>query len=95
MRCMCRRLAGRPTGDQRDGASQVPPPAGAVRSRRFVSIGRPGSLVPWIIRTRYGPQPEEKAVCPLRVDSELRDGSTRGWRGPKSPKKGYSSLQSA
>ena len=38
-------------------------------------IGR--SLAPWIIRTRCGPQPEEKAACSLHV--EVPGGPTHGW----------------
>ena len=30
-------------------------------------IGR--AFLPWIIRTRYGPQPEEKAACSLHVEA--------------------------
>jgi hypothetical protein len=45
-------------------------------------IGR--ALAPWIIRTRYGPQPEEKAACALHV--EAPGGPPHGWCRPKSTK---------
>jgi hypothetical protein len=67
--CMWKRLAGRPTGDARLVQAQVHPPARAVRSRPFVSAG-PSKFLPWIVRTRYGPQPaEEKAACALHVEA--------------------------
>jgi hypothetical protein len=34
------------------------------------------AFLPWIIRTRYGPQPEEKAACSLHV--EAPGGPTHG-----------------
>ena len=37
-------------------------------------IGR--AFLPWIFRTRYGPQPEEKAACALHV--EAPGGPTHG-----------------
>ncbi len=80
MRCMCRRLAGRPTNDQRDGANPSPPTSRRCKVPSFC-IGR--SLAPWIIRTRHGPQPEEKAACALRVEPLASDSSTRGWCGPE------------
>ena len=43
--------------------SDRPVPARGVRA---FCIGR--AFLPWIIRTRYGPQPEEKAACALRVE---------------------------
>ena len=37
----------------------------------------PTALAPWIIRTRYGPQPEEKAACaipgPTGIDCPIRN----------------------
>ena len=45
-------------------------------------IGR--AFLPWIIRTMYGPQPEEKAACSLHVDSEAPGGPTHGWCRPRS-----------
>ena len=71
--CMWKRLAGRPTADPRLVHAQVHPPARAVRSRPFVSAGPFG---PSIVRTRYGPQPEEKAACSLHV--EAPGGPTHG-----------------
>ncbi len=53
--------------------TQVPPPAGAVRSRRFVSDGplRRGSFA-----LGTGRSPEEKAACALHVQAP--GGSTHG-----------------
>jgi hypothetical protein len=74
--CMWKRLAGRPTGDSESDSesdprrlvqAQVHPPAGAACKVPSFGIGRSRSLAPWIIRTRYGPQPEEKAACALQV----------------------------
>ena len=71
--CMRKRLAGRPTADPRLVQAQVHPPARAVRVPSFC-IGR--AFLQWIIRTRYGPQPEEKAACSLHV--EAPGGPTHG-----------------
>ncbi len=65
MPCMWKRLAGRPTGDPRLVQAQVHPPAGAVLNVPSFCIGR--SLAPWIIRTRHGPQPEEKSTIVLDI----------------------------
>ena len=73
--CVWKRLAGRPTG----GLGPSPPTSTRCKAPSF-AIGQ--SLAPWIIRTRYGPQSEEKAACALHV--EAPGGSTHGWRGPKS-----------
>jgi hypothetical protein len=57
---MWKRLAGRPSAD----AGPSPPTRNFTSKRCNVAsfcIGR--SLAPWIIRTRCGPQPEEKAAC--------------------------------
>ncbi len=82
MPCKWKRLAGRPTGDPRLVRALGSPPATGSRRCKVPSfcIGR--ALAPWIIRTRYGPQPEEKAACALNAPG----GSTHGWPGcgPKS-----------
>ena len=70
-----KRLAGRPTG----GAGPSPPTSKRRKAPSF-RIGQ--SLAPWIIRPRYGPQPDEQAACALHV--EAPGGSPHGWRGPKS-----------
>ena len=68
-----KRLACRPTG----AAGAAPSPL-APTSRRFkapsLAIGQ--SLAPWIIRTRSGPQPEEKAACSFH--GEAPGGPTHG-----------------
>ena len=51
--------------DPRLVQAQVHPPARAVLKVPSFCIGR--AFLPWIIRTRYGPQPEEKAACSLHV----------------------------
>jgi hypothetical protein len=49
-------------------------------------IGR--AVARWIIRTRYGPQPGEKAARALHVEapggSTVTHGSLSEWCGPKS-----------
>ncbi len=45
-----------------------------VSSAQSFCIGR--AFLPWIIRTRHGPQPEEKAACSLHV--EAPGGPTHG-----------------
>ena len=60
--CMWKRLAGRPTV----GAGPSPPSRKRCNVPSFC-IGR--ALAPWIIRTRYGPQPEAKAACALIVEA--------------------------
>jgi hypothetical protein len=65
---------GRSTGDRATaGAGPSPPTSRRCKVPSF-GIGR--SLAPWIIRTRYGPQPEEKAACALHV--EAPGGSIHG-----------------
>ena len=66
---MWKRLAGRPTA----GAGPSPPTSTRCKVPSFC-IGR--AFLPWIIRTRYGPQPEEKAACSLHV--EAPGGPTHG-----------------
>ena len=56
--CMWKSLAGRPTG----GAGPSPPTSKRCEAPSF-GIGQ--SLAPWIIRPRYGPQPDEQAACAL------------------------------
>ena len=48
-------------------------------------IGR--AFLPWIIRTRYGPQPEEKAACSLHVEAPgpARAGRPAVGAGPCPP----------
>ena len=67
--CVWNRLAGRPTG----GAGPSPPTSTRCKVPSFC-IGR--AILPWIIRTRYGAQPEEKAACALHV--EAPGGPTHG-----------------
>ena len=67
--CMWSRLARRPTA----GAGPSPPTSTRCKVPSFC-IGR--AFLPWIIRTRYGPQPEEKAACSLHV--EAPGGPTHG-----------------
>ena len=74
---MWKRLAGRPTAGA--GPLTSPPTSRRCKAAAYC-IGR--SLAPWIIRTRCGPRPEEKAACALHV--EAAGGSTDGWCGPKS-----------
>jgi hypothetical protein len=71
--CMWKRLAGRPTGDPRLVLGPSPPTSTRCKVPSFC-IGR--AILPWIIRTRYGPQPEEKAACSLHV--EAPGGPTHG-----------------
>ena len=61
---MWKRLAGRPTA----GAGPSPPTSTRCKVPSFC-IGR--AFLPWIIRTRYGPQPEEeeKAACSLHLEA--------------------------
>ena len=77
---MWKRLAGRPTA----GAGPSPPTSTRCKVPSFC-IGR--ALLPWIIRTRYGPQHEEKAAClNIACGSACRPDLrvTRGWCRPKS-----------
>ena len=62
---MWKRLAGRPTA----GAGPSPPTSTRCKVPSFC-IGR--AFLPWIIRTRYGPQPVG------------RGGQNRGWANPDS-----------
>jgi len=73
--CEWKRRAGRPTacGMAVLARSRVYPPGSAARSSSFC-IGR--AFLAWIIRTRDGPQPEEKAACSLHV--EAPGGPTHG-----------------
>jgi len=64
--CMWKRLAGRPTGDPAVDAGPSPPTSTRCKVPSFC-IGR--ALLPWIIRTRHGPQPEEKAARSLHVEA--------------------------
>ena len=73
--CMWKRLAGRPAV----GAGPSPPTCTRCKVPSFC-IGR--AFLPWIIRNRYGPQPEEKAARSLHV--EAPGGPTRGGCRPKS-----------
>ena len=60
--------------------AQVHPPLSKRCKAPSFAIGQ--SLAPWIIRPRYGPQPDEQAACALLV--EAPGGSTHGWRWRKS-----------
>ena len=71
--CMWKRLAGRPTADPRLVQAQVHPAGKRCKVPSFC-IGR--ALAAWIIRTRYGPQPDEKAAWSLHV--EAPGGSPHG-----------------
>ena len=55
--CMWKRRAGRPAG----GADPSPPTS--TRCSKAPSFGIGQSLAAWIIRPRYGPQPDEQAAC--------------------------------
>ena len=56
--------------------AQVHPPAGAQCEVPSFCIGR--AFAPWIIRTRHGPQLEEKAACALQVEAPASGGSIHG-----------------
>ena len=75
MPCMWKRLAGRPTV----GAGPSPPTSTRCKVPSFCIVR---AILPWIIRSRYGPQPEEKAARSLHV--EAPGGPTHGWCRPKS-----------
>jgi len=63
--CVWNRLTVRPAGGAAAaGAGPSPPTSKRCRAPSF-AIGQ--SLAPWIIRTRYGPQPEAKAASSLHV----------------------------
>ena len=74
---MWKRLAGRPAG----GAGASPPTSTRCKAPSF-GIGQ--SLAAWIIRPRYGPQPDEQAACALDVEAPGGSTRTRGWRWRKS-----------
>ena len=67
--CVWSRLAGRPS----PGAGPSPPTSTRCKAPSL-AIGQ--SPAPWIIRIRYGTQPDETAACALRV--EPPGGSTPG-----------------
>jgi len=60
--CMWKRLAGRPTGDPRLVQAQVHPPAGAVRSRPFVSAG-PFCRGSFRLGTKRSPRRKPQVHC--------------------------------
>ena len=63
------------------GAGRSPPTSRRCKVPSFC-IGR--AFLPWIIRTRYGPQPEAKAAWSLHV--EAPGGSPHGWCRHCTPK---------